>query len=104
MLAVLAAKRWKMLPLLMACLMAVAAAVCLVHPATPDQDHATHTGHPHPASSHITLDLHCLTAILPAAIVLVWLCRGTVYLIDLWSHPLAPSLPPFIPPKAIARS
>jgi hypothetical protein len=104
MLAVPTAKTWNMLPLLMACLMVVAVAVCLVHPATPEQDHATHTGHHHPSSSHITLDLHCLTAILPAVVLLVWLCRGTLYLIDWWSYPVAPAFPPFIPPKAFIRS
>ncbi len=104
MLAGPAVKTCKMLPLLMACLMVVAAVVCLVHPATPDQDHATHPGHAHPVSSPITLDLHCLTAILPAVVLLVWLCCGLLYLMDLWSHPVTPSFPPFIPPKAIARS
>lgn len=104
MLALPAARSWKMLPLLMACLMTVAVTVCLVHIAPPNQDQATHPGHQHPVSAHMTLDLHCLTAmlaaILPAAVLPVWLCCGTLYLSERWSYPVAPSFPPFIPPKA----
>jgi hypothetical protein len=107
MLVVSASKTWKILPALVACLLAVAAVVCLVHTDGIDEAQTAHQGHHHTSSSssvHITLDLYCLVAILPAAVVLVWRCLGALYLSVLLSHPVVPSFPPFIPPKAIARS
>ncbi len=107
MLVVSASKTWKILPALVVCLFAVAAVVCLVHTDGLDEAQTAHEGHRHtssPSSAPITLDLHCLVAILPAAVVLIWLCLGALYLAVLLSHPVVPSLPPFIPPKAIARS
>lgn len=110
MLVVSASKTWKILPALVACLIclfAVAAVVCLVHTDGIEEAQTAHQGHRHTSSSsaaHITLDLHCLVAILPAAVVLVWLSLGVLYLAVLLSHPVVPSFPPFIPPKAIARS
>ena len=83
----------------MVCLVAVAAVACLVHTDTLDQAHAEHR---HTSSSHITLDLHCLIAILPAMIALVWFCLGTLYITALLSNPVALVFPPFIPPKDIA--
>ena len=102
-----AARTWKILSALMACLLAVAAVGCLVHTDGIDEAQAAHQGHHHTSASpsaHITLDLHCLVAILPAAVMLVWLCLGVLYLSVLLSHPVVPSFPPFIPPKAVARS
>jgi len=102
-----AARTWKILSALMACLLAVAAVGCLVHTDGIDEAQAAHQGHHHTSASpsaHITLDLHCLVAILPAVVVLVWLCLGMLYLSVLLSHPVVPSFPPFIPPKAMARS
>jgi hypothetical protein len=107
MLVVSASKTWKIVPALMACLLAVAAVGCLVHTDGIDKAQPAHQGHRHTPSSssaHITLDLHCLIAILPAAAMLVWLSLGVLYLAVLLSHPVVPSYPPFIPPKAIARS
>ena len=107
MLVVSASKTWKILPALVACLLAMAALVCLVHTDGIDEAQTTHQGHHHTSSSssvHITLDLYCLVAILPAAVVLVWRCLGALYLSMLLSHPVVPSFPPFIPPKAIACS
>ena len=107
MLVVSASKTWKILPALVVCLFAVAAVVCLVHTDGIDEAQTAHEGHRHtssPSSAPITLDLHCLVAILPAAVVLVWLCLGALYLAVPLSHPVVPSLPPFVPPKAIARS
>jgi hypothetical protein len=102
MLAAPAAKTWKILPILMVCLVAVAAVACLVHTDPLDQAHADHSQHRHTSSSHITLDLHCLIAILPAMIALVWFCLGTLYIMPLLSNPVALVFPPFIPPKDIA--
>ena len=98
----LASKTWKILPLLMACLLAVAALACLVHTDALDQMHADHPEHRHTSSTHITLDLHCLIAILPAMIALVWFCLGILYLASLLVNPVALAFPPFIPPKDIA--
>ena len=107
MLVMSASRTWKILSTLMACLLAVAAVGCLVHTDGIDEAQAAHQGHHHTSASpsaHITLDLHCLVAILPAVVVLVWLCLGMLYLSVLLSHPVVPSFPPFIPPKAMARS
>jgi hypothetical protein len=107
MLVVSTSKTWKILPALVACLLAMAAVGCLVHTDGIDEAQTAHQGHRHtssPSSAHITLDLYCLVAILPAAVMLVWLCLGVLYLSVLLSHPVVPSLPPFIPPKAMARS
>src|SRR5262245_17493271 len=107
MLVVSTSKTWKIFPVLMACLLAVAAVGCLVHTDGIDAAQTAHHGQRHtpsPSSAHITLDLHCLVAVLPAATILVWLCLGVLYLAVLLSHPVVPSYPPFIPPKAIARS
>ena len=93
MLIVSASKTWKVLPTLVACLLAVAAVVCLVHTDGIDEAQTVHQGHRHTPSSSsapITLDLYCLVAILPAAVVLVWLCLGALYLSVLWSDPVVP--------------
>ena len=82
MLVVSAAKTSKVLPALMACLLAMVAVVCLVHTDGIDIQTA-HQGHRHTSSSsaaHLTLDLHCLVAILPGVVVLVWLCLAPVSL------------------------
>ena len=94
-----AARTWKILPTLVVCLVAVAAVACLVHTDTLDQAYADHSEHRHTSSSHITLDLHCLIAILPAMLALVWFCLGTLYITPLLSHPVTLAFPPFIPPK-----
>ena len=102
-----ASKAWKILIALVACLMAVATTVCLVHTDGIGEAPTAHHGHRHTSSSpsaHITLDLHCLLAILPTAVVLVWLCLGAFSLAVLVSHPLVPLLPPFIPPKTLAHA
>jgi len=104
MLVMFASKTWKLLPALVACLLAVAAVVCLVHTDGIDEMQTAHHGHRHASSSaamHLTLDLHCLVAILPGVIVLIWLCLGVLYLSVLPSKPVIPALPPFIPPKAL---
>ncbi len=107
MLVVSSSKIWKILPALMACLLVLAVVGCLVHTEGIDEAQTSHQEHRHTSSSssaHITLDLHCLVAILPAAAVLIWLCLDALYLSVLLSHPIVPSFPPFIPPKAIARA
>lgn len=108
MLVVSAFKTSKVLPALVACLLAVAAVVCLVHTDGIDEiQTAAHQGHHHPSTSsamHLTLDLHCLVAILPWVVVLVWFCLGALYLSILLSKPIVPAFPPFIPPKALARA
>ena len=106
MVAVAVSKTWKVLPVLIACLIALATVVCLVHTDAIDAMQASHHGHHHSSSSsvHLTLDLHCLVATLPAVIGLLSLCLGALYLCVQWSHPLVPSFPPFIPPKALVRA
>jgi hypothetical protein len=104
--AVSISKTWKVLPALLAGLLAVAAVACLVHTDGIDEAQTAHQGHRHPSSSpsaHITLDLHCLMAILPVLAMLVWLCYGALYLSVLLSNPVVYAFPPFIPPKAIAH-
>jgi hypothetical protein len=105
--AVSVSKTWKVLAALMACFLAMAAVVCLVHTDAFDETHTPFQGHHHSSSSssvHLILDLHCLVAVLPAAIVLLALCLHVLYLRVLWSQPQAPSFPPFIPPKALRRA
>ena len=107
MVVVSASKTSKILPALVACLLAVAAVMCLVHTDGIDEVQTAHQGHRHTSSSsatHFTLDLHCLVAILPGAVVLVWLCLGALYLSILLSKPVVPAFPLFIPPKAFARA
>ena len=103
--AVSVSKTWKAFPALVACLFAVAAVGCLVHTDAFDEAQAPHQGHHHPSSSssaHLTLDLHCRVAILPAVSALLAICLGTLYLCVLLFHAVVPSFPPFIPPKALA--
>lgn len=105
MLVVSTSKTYKVLPALMACLLTVAALGCLVHTEGIAGAQTAHHGHRHASTSssmHLTLDLHCLVAILPGMVVLVWLCLGALYLSVLLSKPVVPVFPPFIPPKALA--
>jgi hypothetical protein len=107
MLLVSASKTFKILPALVVCLLAVAAVVCLVHTDGIDEVQTAHQGHRHTSSSsaaHLTLDLHCLVAILPGVVMLVSLCLGVLHLSVLLSKPVVPAFPPFIPPKALARA
>ena len=107
MLVVSASKTWKVLPALVACLLAVAAVVCLVHTDGLDEVQTAHQGHRHTSSSsatHVTHDLHCFVAILPGVVMLIWLCLGTLYLSVFLPTPVVPVFPPFIPPKALARA
>ena len=103
MLVVSASKICKVLPVLVACLLAMAALGCLVHTEDIADSQTAHHGHRHASTSsatHLTLDLHCLVAILPGVVVLVWLCLGALYLSVLLSKPGVLVFPPFIPPKA----
>ena len=110
MLVVSASKTYKILPALvacLACLLAMAAVACLVHTDGIDEAQTAHQGHRHTSSSsapHLTLDLHCLVAILPGVVMLLRFCLGTLYLSVLLSRPVVPAFPPFIPPKALARA
>jgi hypothetical protein len=107
MLVVSASKTCKILSALMACLLTVAAVVCLVHTDGIDEVQTAHQGHRHTSASaatHLTLDLHCLVAILPGVVILLWCCLGTLYISVLFSKPVVPAFPPFIPPKALARA
>src|SRR5438132_4288127 len=107
MLVASASKTSKVLSALVACLLAVAAVVCLVHTDGIDEVQTAHQGHRHTASSsatHLTLDLHCLVAILPGVVMLLWLCLGALYVSVLLSKPVVPAFPPFAPPKALARA
>jgi hypothetical protein len=105
MLVVSASKSCKVLPILVACLLAVAALGCLVHTEGIADSQTAHHGHRHASTSsatHLTLDLHCLVAILPGVVMLVWLCLGVLYLSVLLSKLVVLVFPPFIPPKALA--
>lgn len=102
-----ASKTWKVLPALVACLIAVASVVCLVHTDVLEEAQTAPQGQHHTSSSssvHITLDPLCLVAIPPAVLVLIWLCLGALCLSVLLSNPVVPAFPLFIPPKAVARS
>ena len=102
-----ASKSYKVLAALVACLLALAAVVCLVHTDGIDEAQTTHQGHHHTSASsstHLTLDLHCLVAILPGVVILPWLCLGTLCISVFLSKPIVPVFPPFIPPKALARA
>jgi len=75
MLVVSASKTCKVLPALVACLLAVAVVACLVHTDGIDEVQTAHQGHRHTSSSsapHLTLDLHCRLAVLPGAVMLLW--------------------------------
>jgi uncharacterized membrane protein len=105
MLAVSASRICQRLSILMACLLVVAAVVCLVHTDAIDRSQTAHQGHHHTSASsapHLTLDLHCLVAILPGIVALLWFCLARLYLSLLLSMPVVPAFPPFIPPKALA--
>jgi hypothetical protein len=107
MLVVSAFKTWKVLPALVACLLAVAALVCLVHSDGIADSQTAHQGHRHTSTSsatHLTLDLHCLVAILPGMVMLLWLCLGALYVSVLLAKPVVPAFPLFIPPKALAHA
>jgi hypothetical protein len=107
MLVVSASKPCQILSALMVCLLAVAAVVCLVHTDGINEVQTPPQGHHHTSSStatHFTLDLHCLVAILPGVVMLLWFCLGTLYFSVLLSKPVVPAFPPFIPPKTLARA
>lgn len=99
-------KTKKILPLIVACLIALASVVCLVHTDVSDDAPGAHEGHRHASSSsstHSTLDVHCLIATLPADVILAWFSLSMVYVLTRSSIPLVPSFPPFIPPKTLVR-
>jgi hypothetical protein len=105
MVVVSAFKICKVLPVLVACLLAVATLVCLVHSEGIVDSQTAHYGHRHASTSsatHLTLDLHCLVAILPGTVVLVWFCLATLYLSVRLSKLVVLVFPPFIPPKSLA--
>jgi uncharacterized membrane protein len=107
MLVISASRTCKKLSALIVCLFVVAAVICLVHIDAIDGAQTAHQGHNHtPASSatHLTLDLHCLVAILPGVVMLLWFCLDKLYLSILIAKPVVPAFPPFIPPKALARA
>lgn len=97
-------KTWKILSALLMCVLIVAAIGCLVHTETLDQahgDHGAQADHRHPSASHLTLDLHCMIAILPVRLALVCSCLSVLYSLPLLSNPVAFVLPPFKPPKDV---
>ena len=106
MAAITVSRTFPILAVLVACLLTSAALVCLVHTDSLDDMQAPHHGHHHSSSSssaHMTLDLSCIVAILPTVSTLLTLYLGALYLDVLLSHPVVPTFPPFIPPKALAR-
>ena len=107
MLVVSASRACKLLSALMACLCVVAAVVCLVHTDDIDGLQTASQGHNHTSTSsatHLTLDLHCLVAILPGVVMLLWFCLARLSLSLLLSKSVVPAFPLFIPPKALARA
>ena len=106
MIAVSASKAWKILIALVACLIAVATTVCLVH-----TDGIAR--HPQPTRG-IAIPPRPPRRTSPSiCIVFSPSCRrrscwsGSVLVPSfsvLWSHPLVPLFPPFIPPKTLARA
>jgi uncharacterized membrane protein len=104
MLVASVAKTCKVLPAMVACLLAVASLVCLVHSEAIADAQTAHHEHRHASTSsatHLTLDLHCLVAILPGTVVLVWFCLATLYLSVRLSKLVVLVFPPFIPPKSL---
>jgi hypothetical protein len=95
---------WKMMVLLLACLAIVAVVACQFHAAPPDHEETVPSGHHHPSSPHLTLDLHCLIAVLPLLVFPALFSRFALYVIDLLAHPTAPVFPPFMPPEDVARA
>ena len=57
-----------------------------------------------PLRRTLTLDLHCLVAILPAVVMLLWLCLDELFLSVLLTKLVVPAFPPFIPPKALTHA
>jgi hypothetical protein len=93
-----------MIALLLTCLAVVAAVACQFHPATLGHAETAPAGHHHASSPHLTLDLHCLIAVLPLIISLALFFRFTLYVIDLLPHLTTLAFPPFMPPEDVARA
>ena len=104
MLVVSAFKTWKVLPALVACLLAVAAVVCLVHTDGIDSADCPPGTSPYLfvlcGTPHTRSALSC--GYPPGVVVLVWLCLGALCFSVLLSKPVVPAFPPFIPPKDTA--
>lgn len=92
---------WKAVAVLLACVLLVVATGCLVHADTQAHTHTTDASHQHPASSHLTPDLHCLIAVLPVMLTLVSSALGVFYTLPLLSHPVSLIALPFKPPKDV---
>lgn len=97
-------KTCKALPLLLACILMLASVVCLAHADAPEDAHGTHAGDHHTTSSstsHLSLDVHCLVATLPASIALACCALALWHSLTYASVPVVVALPPFIPPKRL---
>lgn len=96
------ANRWKVLPLLLACVLLLASLGCLVHTESTHDAQATHEEHQHaaaPSSVHTPFDAHCFVATLPLGIMLLCFSLGICYVLTHRSLPAVLAFPPFIPPK-----
>ena len=90
--------------LLLVCLFALASVACLIHTDVEGETPVAHDGHRHPSASSSMQslpDLHCLMAVLPAVIMLVWFYLGILYSLTRFSLSDVFSFPPFIPPKVL---
>lgn len=90
--------------LLLVCLFALASLACLLHTEATGEGQEAYDGHGHPSASSSMQslpDLHCLVAVLPTVMVLVWLYLGVLYSVTRFSRPTVLAFPPFIPPKTL---
>ena len=73
--------------------------VCQVHPPAHEHGHATPGTHHHSSSSHASLDVSCILAVLPTVVSLASLFLSVLHAAPLVvTHTLLVSLP-FIPPR-----
>lgn len=101
-------KTFVIFALLLVCTIAAAVLECQVHAeASEDEhaaahEHAAPMGHKHHSSSYITGHMHCLIAVLPVAMCLLWSAFGWFHSFFRMVYLVSPVLLPFIPPKATA--
>jgi hypothetical protein len=84
--------------------MAVMATVaCQFHALLPEPGRLAPTGHHHTPSTHASVDIACLTAVLPTVVFfLCWLC-GLCHIAPLFSYDALLAFPPFRPPRHVVR-
>jgi hypothetical protein len=92
-----------MVAVLLVCMAMTAAVACQFHAIPPDYGRTTSTGHHHTPSAHASMDVACLTAVLPAVVFFLSLLSGLFHIASLFSYDALLAFPPFRPPRAVAR-